>query len=482
MTTISISTAIVVALVSSLLWIGLPYWQDQRAPLAEDPPVWLSLDVAQFESDEDVTKPTTPTYKVHPGQLFSDSYEEARAKFRLAAQALQNAYPKAVDSDDNHQHGSISLHQWTVYTDKTNGQEYTTDVVVIPGNAAGLVVHSSGVHGVEGYAGSAVQVALLQLLREHQLLANTSSHTNTATLSFPTIVLIHAVNPYGMARFRRTDQDNVDLNRNGLPDHVWTSPYVLQHKNRAQYERFSQLFFNPRQAPTVWRATVGYAGQAVTALLRYGLPQLKEAMVRGQYHDPTGIIYGGQHQVQPSWALLRDWLQPFLTERNGGDHTKEAVTWIDLHTGLGPFGVDTLLMGSIPGTTHQQEIHAHMETYFPGAQHPGSSRQGRSVAQGYETIRGSCQDFVQGFFAVDQKPLIVTQEFGTLHTVLVGRSLIVENAAHHYLPSDKALAWAQQTTRPAFYPSSRVWRRRVLTRGIRLLVQAMHRSKELSLK
>jgi hypothetical protein len=71
--------------------------------------------------------------------FFSESYWEARSKFRnlarLAGAKIQSR--EVVDGD------------------------FTMDFAVLKGDGPGLVVHTSGVHGVEGYAGSAIQCAFL---------------------------------------------------------------------------------------------------------------------------------------------------------------------------------------------------------------------------------------------------------------------------------------------------------------------------------
>jgi hypothetical protein len=55
--------------------------------------------------------------------------------------------------------------------------------------------HSSGVHGVEGYAGSAVQIDFLR---------NYARRTSSCPLSPGDLALIvHAVNPHGMSWYRR---------------------------------------------------------------------------------------------------------------------------------------------------------------------------------------------------------------------------------------------------------------------------------------
>lgn len=489
----SFRIAVLVA-VAAVLWV----WQFQNShevagPCIDDPPLNVSLFVPPATTPDNNDDATI----IHPCDVFSDTYPQARSRFRQAARALQATYQQVVATEGNNNNKNdkaVVLHSLDIFKDKDNNNNdddddnrmYTTDIVVVPGTAPGLVFHSSGVHGIEGYAGSAVQIAALDLLRRALL---QQQHHDNRVVSFPTIVLIHAVNPVGMARYRRFNEHNVDLNRNGLRPDEWKSDYVLQHGNRATYEKFSANLFNPQQAPTAWSAGMGYYWQAATAIMRHGLPQLKAAMVRGQYHDATGIIYGGSQRVEPSWELLMQWLQKFLQKRrqqqqddvenDSRNNSKDICTWIDLHTGLGPFGVDTILMGSVPGMTDAAQ---HVQATFPEAQHPATSANGNTVAQGYEDVRGSTKDYVQTAFTADQLPLIVTQEFGTLHNVWVGRAMIIENAAYQHLPPDQALDWAKQTTLPAFYPQSRVWRSRILQRGVRVLRQAMERSMQLSLQ
>ncbi len=60
-----------------------------------------------------------------------------------------------------------------------------------------------GLHGVEGFFGSAVQLACL----EHWLSAEAPSVK---------YVFLHGLNPYGFAWRRRFDENNVDPNRNFL--------------------------------------------------------------------------------------------------------------------------------------------------------------------------------------------------------------------------------------------------------------------------
>jgi hypothetical protein len=373
--------------------------------------------------------------KVEPFRLFSDTYADAREAFRTAVEVLQAAK------------GNVTLHSLPIVVPG----DYTMDIAVVHGSLPGLVVHTSGVHGVEGFAGSAIQLAALQLLRQRS--------------PYPTIIFVHAVNPYGMAHFRRVNENNVDLNRNGLRDFTTVSS---EHYNKENYDLFDEFLFNPGKI--TWYMQVEFWFKGILALVRYGHAAIKAAMVGGQYHNPKGIFYGG-NKLEPSLRLLEEFLRNFLSS-----NSRDSVTLVDVHTGLGALGVDTLLgltsSSNFPG--------AELDKWFPGAQNPYSSQDGAAVSQGYAKVQGLMHDFMKPLFGTDQQILTVTQEFGTLPTLLVARALVLENAAYHHLSSDEHLEWAKRTTRAAFYPQSSYWRKQVLERGVLLLQQAMDRSVKLS--
>ena len=87
------------------------------------------------------------------------------------------------------------------------------------------IIHCSGTHGIEGYLGSAIQLRFLHelfLQQEKRLRTNNVRAPPTKNTSVKKILLIHAINPYGMRHHRRTNENNVDLNRNVLSDKMWT--------------------------------------------------------------------------------------------------------------------------------------------------------------------------------------------------------------------------------------------------------------------
>jgi hypothetical protein len=352
--------------------------------------------------------------------VFSLEYESARDKFRNAVQHLE-------DSID------IESFRLPVVDD------LTIDIAILKGTKEGVIVHSSGTHGVEGYAGSAIQLAVLQLLQEQPLMER------------PTMVLVHAINPYGMKHYRRTNENNVDLNRNAIAN--FDKFLKERHPNIASYDTFRE-FVSPNRAPTVWEATLGWWVGAIPKLLRHGFTSLKQVLVAGQYHHPAGFSYGGVER-QPSIEITTNFMQEhgFL---------KGEVIWIDVHTGLGKFGKDTLMLED---TT---ETEASLQRMFPTAEHIVTPNvQDKKAMVGYGLTRGIVMSFLR-----EQNPsgMYLIQEFGTLPGILVGRSLILENMVHHY-GTDKTMG--RQWLQSAFYPQSTEWRASIVTRGVALLLQAI---------
>ena len=323
------------------------------------------------------------------------------------------------------------------------------DICIVVGQAPGLVVHVSGTHGIEGFAGSAIQVAYLRQRGEGN--------------SHPTMVFVHAFNPYGMAKYRRFNENNVDLNRNGLTDEQWKS-YATNHWNHDNFERMRPFFAPSLAGDYLWLSVVKLSGLALSSIVRYGIPTLKEAMVGGQYHDPTAIFYGGQKR-EKSFDVLDDWLEGFLSTNTSN---QDVLTWVDVHTGLGKSGQDTLLTMANAGDLED------ICRWFPGTK--CSLNDAASVNQGYEKVLGGGIDHIRAkHFPSAKNALLFAQEFGTVPLTFVGVAVVLENAAYN-----QGLDWTKNTTLHAFYPQSGPWRMKTLQNGLRLIQQAERRSMQLS--
>src|SRR5919108_1006866 len=121
-------------------------------------------------------------------EYFSESYAIARERWLAAARARGarvEALPLAARAPD--------------------GSALGIDIAWLGDSGPERVlVHSAGLHGVEGFAGSAIQLVLLERLP--------SPPPGAA------VIFVHVLNPYGMAWLRRANENNVDLNRNFMLD------------------------------------------------------------------------------------------------------------------------------------------------------------------------------------------------------------------------------------------------------------------------
>ena len=174
--------------------------------------------------------------------MFSPDYLTARTRFRDAV---------------GHLGWACETH--AVEGSGPSGEDLTIDVATSsPETADRVLLISSGLHGVEGYLGSAVQLALL-----HRWSRDGDPPAGVRC------VMLHALNPFGFAWSRRFDADNVDLNRNFLLEGA---------AYRGSAERYARLnhFLNPRNPPSRWDL---FYLKACSILLRHGKPALKDAIV-----------------------------------------------------------------------------------------------------------------------------------------------------------------------------------------------------------
>lgn len=139
---------------------------------------------------------------------FSEDYYAARHLFRqMSKKKRLETHVLALD-DPNHELDDLSI-----------------DISIVPGNDKKLLIHICGTHGVEGFAGSGIQSALLDDQEEEE---GTGMDDDDSTQRPPTVVFVHGLNPYGFAKLRRWNENNVDLNRNLL------TPSMFQHKRHSR--------------------------------------------------------------------------------------------------------------------------------------------------------------------------------------------------------------------------------------------------------
>jgi hypothetical protein len=345
------------------------------------------------------------------------SYTEGAARFRAASEA-------AGATRERHEH---QLHG-------PDGDALAIDIARLgAADADTMLVVMSGTHGVEGFAGSACQTGWL----EHG-----GARAAAARLG---VLLVHALNPYGFAWVRRVNEDNVDLNRNcvdfsaPLPE----NPGYDELADAVVPERWDQ-----ETQDVTTKRILDYAA-------RHGFPALQAAISGGQYRHPTGLFYGG---AKPSWS--RETLDGIVDNHLRG---AERVAVVDLHTGLGPFGVGELL-GPRPMTpTWERARSWYGELTTPGEAESVSAAVSGDVLDGIERRLPD---------HVEYTPAAI--EWGTVDIVEVLQALRGDAWLHAYGdPTDRDAAPIKAALRAAFAPDDSEWAALVGARFEEVMGQAV---------
>jgi hypothetical protein len=228
----------------------------------------------------------------HP-MHYAATYAEARDKF-LAAATMRGM--------------AVNRHMHPTARGAT-GEELSIDVATLGDpSAPSMLLLVSATHGVEGFCGSGCQVGLL----------HDAEFVAAAKGSGVKVVFLHALNPYGFSHLSRTNEDNVDMNRNFRD---FATPPVPN----AAYAAVHGFI-----VPPTWPPSPDNEARIGAYVARYGAKALQQAVSSGQCEFPDGLFYGG---VRPAWSngVLRAVL------RDAGAGCRQ-MGWIDFHTGLGPRG------------------------------------------------------------------------------------------------------------------------------------------------
>ena len=306
--------------------------------------------------------------------------------------------------------------------------DLTVDVALaVDDRPSRLVIISSGLHGVEGFLGSAIQNAILEADPREWSLPPGSG-----------LVLIHALDPYGYDRMRRFDASNVDLNRNFLLEGE-------SYSGSPETYREIDWLLNPRRPP---RRFDLMAIESIPALLKHGEVALRRAIAGGQFDFPQGLFFGGEGPTQ-----VRRMLEVQLPRWIGDS---EYVLHLDVHTGLGPWARLALLL----------EITVPPDRACWLADRFGEERVekwGEGIS--YPT-RGGLGTWCQAKFA-DRVYDYLCAEFGTYSGIKVLAALRAENQAYHWGQADsRSTARVKRRLREAFAPSDPGWRASTLATGL----------------
>ena len=342
---------------------------------------------------------------------FSQSYREARDKFLAAAEAC------GLDVQSQ-------LHPML----GRDGETLAMDVVLDgPRDAKSLLIVSSACHGVEGFCGSGVQTLLL----------HDAPFRRAAAQAQVAVLYIHALNPYGFSWWRRTTQENVDLNRNF---HDFSQP--LPHN--PGYDELAAAL-----VPPTWPPSDEVNAVVQRYLETHGAAALQLAISGGQYDYPEGIFYGGHN---PTWShtTLRHVLQDHATRC-------ERLGWIDLHTGLGPSGVGERIFACADDAAALARAHAWWGDKVTSI-YDGSSTSAPLQGLMWMTAYQECAQAEYTGIAL---------EYGTLPLMQMMDALRADQwAENHPDAPPEQIAQIKRQTRDAFYTDTDEWKARVAEQAL----------------
>jgi len=358
-------------------------------------------------------------------QCFSGHHVEARERFRAAA-ATAGAQVACYSHPD---HGP-------------DGETLETDVARFgPKNATRLLILNSGTHGVEGLCGSGCQLAWVSSGAANRLPPDTA------------VVVVHLINPYGVAWQRRQTEGNVDLNRNFV-DHA-------KHVYPANplYDRLHP-FLVPENSTEGARADSDRKLEGLRA--EVGSRAYSSAVLVGQYTQPDGLFYGGREPVWSNFAFRR-----ILSEHCTG---AKSLAFLEYHTGLGPFGYGMMVTMHPPRSAalerakrwYGRSLCASLENLEQGV-----TADDMPIATGF--LAGAVEDFAPSA-AVTSAAL----EFGTfpLENMI---ALFREDAGLHRDgdPMSPRGRDVRRRVEEFFYPRSTDWLDMVASRSDQVVRQAL---------
>jgi hypothetical protein len=349
-------------------------------------------------------------------KIFSDSYTEARQKFVSAAPAAKQFGCTAIGASGE-----------PLFTDAAYFGEL---------DAPNLLVLISATHGVEGYCGSAAQLAFLQ--------DNLHCNLNSSTA----VLIVHALNSYGFSWDRRVTHEGCDLNRNFI-DFSQDPPSNLGYAELA--EAIVPVGLSNAQISTA-QEQINHYKQI------HGDEAFQSAFSSGQYTHPKGMFYGG---TKPTEARLI--LDQIMDSLNGAP--REKVVVIDYHTGLGPYGYGELQCEQASGVDGYERARA---IFGQSVTSPALGTSSASV------LHGTQAEYWERTYG--DRHVYVCLEYGTFDANLVRGALTSDHWLYAHSPQEVNSDLGKKiriATKNAFYPQYDDWKQMVISRARTVHLQAL---------
>ncbi len=356
-------------------------------------------------------------------QYFLNNYEDCRTAFVRSSEELAKHY-KDVD---------ISKIKVPSKTDN----DLTIDLCYVPAQKESkrLLLLTSGVHGIEGFTGHAVQSFFIK-----ELMPSSIDNNSTGVL------IIHGINPYGFKYERRVSETNVDMNRNfDIDDSLFSI-------NNVSYTKIND-FLNPTKPfSSMDINNILFPVKAVFKIAQYGMSVLRQAIIQGQYRYKKGIFFGGskfEPQKNSMEILLKECIAYY-----------KNILVIDIHTGYG----ERNRLHLFGNSDVNDKARVGIERVFKGYKIDGAHN-----SKKFYTVSGSFTEYVSKLCEQEQTYIPMAFEFGTLNShktigsITSLKNIIMENqSVNHGVKTKQDQKRIKRIFREMFYPSDLKWRNEII--------------------
>jgi hypothetical protein len=356
--------------------------------------------------------------------LFLDSYEASRARFLRDVEPLRARW-----------HSSrLETHPLNNFPDLSIDWCWLE-----PKRRENLVIVSTAQHGIEGYVGS----AMLKVFTAE--FAPRINPENTGLL------LIHAINPWGMKHGRKVNENGVDLNRNFILNGVFDKSVNPQFSNLRNFLAPSY------RAHSFGIENLFFVTRIIKALITEGASSISTAALLGQYVDSKAMYYGGDRQEEETQVVIRLFREALENYQN--------VIHLDQHSGYGPrYQMSLTLVPPEPRTSAELSAKFHYPLVLKGDNQEFYETHGDMCACLYELRNAE----------FPEKPVFATAfEFGTYGESLMQRihslrTMILESQLYWHGAANKATVQKiRHDFQQLYFPAQAKWREKALADGRR---------------
>ena len=353
--------------------------------------------------------------------LFPSSYHTSRDRFRLYLEQVSARWPSAVLCSHRLEQPEDLTIDWI----SARAHEKPEKILLL----------TTAEHGIEGFVGSAVMQLFVEKFLHRLNPLNTS------------LLMVHTINPWGMKHMRRTNPNNIDLNRNFVYDLADLDPAF-----NPQYQQLQSFFAPDRPLPGVAMTRLQYALDFFKQSRRSDLKNLRTVGLLGQYNHQQGIHYGGD--------CIQEETQVVMTLFRMAFEDANQLVHLDMHTGWGP-----RYQMSLVNSYLEQRSSAELRQRYDYAQIVAAT------GDEFYTMRGDMIDYIYTLRNKEypSKKLYATSfEFGTFGSNTSAerrglRAMILENRLYWFgAKSNWTRAWVGREFLEFFYPQEKHWQTKAL--------------------